>query len=172
MMQRFKIGLLVGLISCTVSTEPQRRPPPEDELTRLISYLSATWTAEGTQDQCARLGQTFSFIEDGRAMLITFPKPTQIYDGSTQVQVRYTVEGPVLDGNQVQTLRVKMDGEKRLTETGAPAVWDMVPDKVGGFCWRRTDWPLSRCNPPRVRCGSREEPINDNKPTDHSVGSK
>jgi hypothetical protein len=50
------------------------------------------------------------------------------------------------------SMRMQIEGESRLTDTGKPVVWDLVMRGRNEYRWHRTDWRYGAYTPPIRQC--------------------
>ena len=113
-----------GLLAACATT-------PENVTAR--SQLPGKWDWEKSEPRCGEAAGTFSFSPDGR-----------------QLRVNDIVYEVLAD--QGKTLRLRVVGETRSTDAGAPVEWDLLMLNADTFCWRRTDWKAGACTALLRRC--------------------
>jgi hypothetical protein len=135
---RFVLALPFVLVTACVST----RPPDQS----VFSVLPGRWASDQFPAfGCGGNWQEISFTRDRKLMLLKFKEESKEQEIPASA-VRYHVL------QAEPNLRMAIEGEKRVTPTGEPVVWDVVmltPDK---FCWHRADWEPGACTPALVRC--------------------
>ncbi len=97
---------------------------------------------------CAENPVDLQFTDRPPHGIFTWDTARKIHDDSLAQQAVYDLLGETRLG-----LLMRLEGETRRTDSGAPVVWVLRPDAdFGGFCWGRADWPLVRCISPFRRC--------------------
>lgn len=124
-----------------VATERTPRVPDE-----LVAALSHSWTDPSTT--CEENPHSISFSDDRLQLTLSYARVTPHLLEPDPVAV-YEVES----ANAVSA-HVRLRGENRLDEVGAPVTWDIIVLSPDAYCWRRSDWPPHACTPARARCGS------------------
>lgn len=139
-----KLPLLMALVSlicascASVNTSQSSYP----------ASLVGTWGTEGS-DECIE-PEVLEYSSAKSRIYIRFPG-----DGGTtnDVTARNLFEYVVLTSS-ADLVRVALIGEDRLSAAGQPVTWDMVKVDDDRYCWRRSDWEVTQCTVPRVRCPS------------------
>ncbi|MFC3150036.1 hypothetical protein ACFOEK_03265 [Litoribrevibacter euphylliae] len=110
-------------------------------------HLPGKWDWQTLEDSCGSTAQTYSFSKDGQRIILTAPSPLTL-DGTSELnQVVYEI----ID-ERPSVMRMKVIGETRTTENGAPVVWDLILKDKNTFCWHRTDWPAGTCTQDLNKC--------------------
>jgi hypothetical protein len=139
------IGLLFLVYS--VLSQAAESPPPEEELHRLQDIASGTWGFDIDGVRCNENFHTINFPESGETMILRYAKGVE-GQPPTEAVYRLLGEGPGF-------MRMKIEGEKRTTDTGEPVVWDLMLLSQDSYCWHRTDWQEGGCTQPAYRCPER-----------------
>ena len=107
------------------------------------------WTTASADSFCVAKRHTVAFSPDRSFMTITLSEP---WTDSTGVVHQVAVYD--LSEHSRHHVRGRIRGETRLTDAGAPVVWDLVLTSADSYHWHRTDWPafgytaaVRRCPP-------------------------
>jgi hypothetical protein len=103
------------------------------------------WTTETTP--CADSAHTIAFSSDGKVMTITQEQPVVDSTGRDWTVATYDILSKTLS-----RIRGVIRGERRLTDDGAPVVWDLVVVDANTYVWHRTDWPPWGYTARVIRC--------------------
>ena len=134
--------LLALLAPCLLPAPVAAQASPFDVLTGTFgaSYL--------LEESCRKNPHTVRFTDGQSRARFDWQTPIMGYDDQPRSHSEYTVVG--LDGDGII---MALDGESRITASGAPVVWILRPvQRPDGYCWGRTDWPAARCIALHLRC--------------------
>ncbi|GAB1480157.1 hypothetical protein MASR2M74_27320 [Paracoccaceae bacterium] len=116
--------------------------------------LSGRFGATFNPNTCARNPHRVSFDASRSRARFVWDHPITDFRGEERLEGSYEVLG-----HDDSSITMRIEGETRLTEDGAPAVWIMRRvAALDGYCWGRTDWPSGRCVNVTIRCPG-EAPI-------------
>lgn len=108
------------------------------------SHLTGRWDWSTRAHRCDDSAHVIAFSPDRERMTIAMPPHppdtgrTATYDVLSLTPSR---------------LRGAIRGEKRLTASGGPVVWDLVMFGPNEYHWHRTDWASWQYTGAVVRCG-------------------
>jgi hypothetical protein len=139
------IGLLVGLpfvasIALLVWVAPwtPRYEVPADTDIFAVATGTWDWTTSPADSFCVARRHTIAFSDDRRVMTITQNEPWTDSAG-----VVHQVSIYDLSEHTRRHVRGQIRGETRLTDAGAPVVWDLVLTSADTYKWHRADWSWS-----------------------------
>jgi hypothetical protein len=126
-------------------------PLPEAGRDSLFALLAGPWDWTTTVPNCGPRAQRFSFDASGKEFVIRSDVPL---DTAGTRELRYAIldAGPELDRRAPHTIRMRMRGETRRTDMGAPVVWDLILASRERAVWRRTDWEEGETTRALLRC--------------------
>ncbi len=110
----------------------------------LFEFIKGRWDYTTDEPACTVNPFTLDVVED-RTQFINRSEPNKDSD-STHVSIYDVLEVTP------EYIRGRIQGEERLTESGEPVIWDIIPLNEQSFCWRRADWPSENCTAPIIRC--------------------
>jgi len=128
------VGLLipvVGIAGYLLYTQPYE--PAEG--TDIFAVVEGKWAWTTSDSGCAGESHRIAFTPDRAVMTIAASKPYEGADGKLDSMAVYDV----LSHTQA-SIRGAIRGETRLTDAGAPVVWDLVLRGPNNYAWHRTDW--------------------------------
>jgi hypothetical protein len=125
-----------------IGVDPASIAPPE--VPDLVEIASGTWGVEVDGATCDDNPHTIEFAADRKTMTLR-------YAVGVGDQPR-TISTYSVIGESANYLRMKMNGETRLTPDGESVVWDLVLLSADSYCWHRTDWQEGGCTQPATRC--------------------
>jgi len=115
----------------------------------IFDDLSGRFGATFNPNTCARNPHRVSFDAARSRAFFVWDHPINDFRGQERLEGSYEVLS-----HDADTITMRIEGETRLTEDGAPAVWIMRRvAALDGYCWGRTDWPAGRCVNVTIRCG-------------------
>lgn len=113
----------------------------------LPKHLVGRWDWSTRGQPCADSAQVMTFSGDRKVMTISMPARSSADTGWTAIY-------DVLSLTESR-LRGAIRGESRLTERGAPVVWDLVMFGPDEYHWHRTDWKPWAYTAAMLRCNDR-----------------
>ena len=131
---------------------PDYEVPPD---TDIFTMAAGTWdwTTAPADSFCVAQRHTVAFSPDRRVMTITQSAPWTASDGTVHQVAVYD-----LSEHSGHHVRGRIRDETRLTDAGAPVVWDLVLTSADSYQWHRTDWPAFANTPAIRRCPSGTPP--------------
>jgi len=97
---------------------------------------------------CAQNPHVVTFSEDRSQAHFVWAAPIIDFRGVSRMGGSY-----VILSHDDQSVTMRIPEETRLTDTGETVVWIMRRvTEPEGYCWGRTDWPVTRCEQEAVRC--------------------
>lgn len=111
----------------------------------LSGHLVGRWDWSTRKPMCGDSAQAISFSRNLKTMTISMPRT------ATDTGWKATYDVLSLSPSR---LRGAIRGEKRLTDQGAPVIWDLVMFGPDEFRWHRTDWTSFEYTAPMRRCSS------------------
>lgn len=122
--------------------------PPEAERLSFSEIASGTWGFDAAGAGCDDNPHTIVFSKDEPKMTLRYASAKA--DNTSDTFVYEIIgEGPGY-------MRMRLIGEERTTDSGEPAVWDLVLLSGDSYCWHRADWKPGACTKPAKRCPSDE----------------
>jgi hypothetical protein len=113
----------------------------------LPGHLHDRWDWSTRAHRCDDSAHVIAFSSDRKTMTISMPPRSSIDTGWTA-----TYDIVSLSPSR---LRGAIRGEKRLTDSGVPVVWDLVLFGPNEYHWHRTDWKPWQYTVGIIRCGPR-----------------
>ena len=129
------IGLLLPLVALPAHAD-------------IFDDLSGQFGKLGGPNTCAQNPHVVTFSEDRSQAHFAWQSPIVDFRGVTRLGGSY-----VILSHDNQSITMRIPEETRLTEDGETVVWIMRRvAEPEGYCWGRTDWPITRCELMTVRC--------------------
>ena len=110
----------------------------------LPAHLHDRWDWSTHANRCGDGAHVIAFSSDRKTMTISLPRSSS--------DTGWTATYDILSLSPSR-LRGAIRGETRLTDNGAPVVWDLVLFGPNEYHWQRTDWKPWQYTMGIVRCG-------------------
>lgn len=104
------------------------------------------WDWEFAEDFCRNAPHGISFSSDKKKMFVNW------YDGTSDIVLEVTEYNITKINDAV--LSMEMVGEGRQDDRGNLVSWDLIVNSPTEYCWRRSDWVITRCTSSRKVCTS------------------
>jgi hypothetical protein len=124
----------LGLVAWWVPW-PSTYEVPADTDVFAVAAGTWDWTTAPADSFCVARRHTIDFSPDRRVMTITQSEPWTDSVGVVHQAAVYD-----LSEHSRRHVRGAIRGETRLTDAGAPVVWDLVLSSADAYRWHRTDW--------------------------------
>lgn len=109
----------------------------------LPTHLAGRWDWSTRAHQCDDSAHVITFSRDRKTMTIAMPPSASDTGWSATYDILSLTPS---------RLRGAIRGEKRLTASGEPVVWDLVMFGPNEYHWQRTDWKPWEYTAGVVRC--------------------
>lgn len=113
-----------------------------------VCAISCRLLGHKNTDECLQGPERASYSPSRSELYIHYPGEGATTDS---INARNVLTYNVLYSTDSQ-IRVALAGEDRTDERGLPVTWDIVKITEREYCWRRSDWGVTECTIPRVRC--------------------
>jgi hypothetical protein len=127
----------------------------------LPAHLQGRWDWSARVQRCDDSAHVIGFSPDRKTMTLSMPR--------TPADTGWTATYDILSLGPSR-LRGAIRGEKRLTDNGAPVVWDLVLFGPNEYHWHRTDWQSWMYTAGVVRCGPIAGPPRSDSASRQSIG--
>jgi hypothetical protein len=114
---------------------------PDHDLPR---HLTGRWDWSTHKNRCGDGAHVIAFSPDLKTMTISMPRTAADTGWTATYDILWLGESRV---------RGAIRGETRLTDGGAPVVWDLVMFGPDEYHWQRLDWKSWAYTPGILRCG-------------------
>lgn len=105
-------------------------------------------SASDPATSCAANPHELGFIESPPHLVLTWQAPKET-EGAGQV----TREVFDLESTEATSFFLRQEGPYRADPEGQGPYWILqLTQNPAGYCWRRPDWPLVRCEDQQLRC--------------------
>jgi hypothetical protein len=122
---------VLGVASYLVYTQSYEPPHDSD----IFAVVEGRWAWTTSDSGCASDWHRISFTPARTVMTIAASKPYEGADGKLDSIAVYDILS-----HTGGSIRGAIRGETRLTDDGAPVVWDLVLQGPNNYAWHRTDW--------------------------------
>lgn len=114
----------------------------------IFDDLSGRFGSTFSPNTCARNPHRVAFDASRSRAHFVWDQPITDFRGEERLEGSYEVLG-----HDDSSVTMRIEGETRLTDDGAPVIWIMRRvAALDGYCWGRTDWPAGRCENVTIRC--------------------
>jgi len=142
------VVILVGVALWSTSHKGYAFPDRD-----LAAHLTGRWDWASHSERCDDSAHVISISPDRRTMTIAM-RPRSTTDTG------WLATYDILSLTSTR-LRGAIRGETRLTDQGAPVVWDLVMFGPNEYHWHRTDWVAWNYTGGVVRCSSTHPSTDD-----------
>jgi hypothetical protein len=113
-----------------------------------VSILSGTWGWVQGENTCETNPHEITFSPDRRWMYLKTTHPILTPKGIRESEFQYQILSVT-----PSAIRMQLEDETRLTDSGKPVIWDLQLLTQNQYRWHRTDWRYGAYTRPVKRCG-------------------